>query len=395
MEFAVGSLIAAAAAVIAGLAYRSQLGTSFKRIHFSSFMMPFVIPQDAFTRDHLKISLEGDQLINPYLCVVSIENTGRSPILPSDFSGPLKIRNCDAALLRMATIRWNRPDILDASQLPDIVTVGATKDVVPRHELRIGPTLLNPRDKVTVYYIADVAPEKGELEVVGRIAGIEKIMRLPQRIAGISMTGNSEQVPVIYARDAKAAHQCKLTMTIAILPLLADPACAFCENLEVVVASRVVKYAQSMSILLINEASLSAQEGEAVITFEFHDAKIVRFTSHSRGEHLSAAQTSRHVRMRGSLLIITPPPLKSGEDFGVIIITDGECRNFSVQPQGIEIDSRIAIRFDADTLIDDNLAQSAPRLFLSNQHLYTFWQAIRKQYPNIARVVSRNKPDDA
>src|SRR5689334_7758833 len=109
MEFVIATLIAIVALIVAWLTYRSQLVQSFKRLHYSSFMTSLVPALNDEFVDLLTIRFDGEDLILPILCVAVIENTGKVPIIPQDFNGPLTIRSQDKAVFRGGILRPHPP----------------------------------------------------------------------------------------------------------------------------------------------------------------------------------------------------------------------------------------------------------------------------------------------
>jgi hypothetical protein len=89
MGFVIGTLIAVLTLVVTYLAYKAQKNQSFKRLHYSSFMAPLVLSRWYDNEDTITVRQDGEEFILPFLCAARIENTGRAPILPSDFNGPL------------------------------------------------------------------------------------------------------------------------------------------------------------------------------------------------------------------------------------------------------------------------------------------------------------------
>jgi hypothetical protein len=154
MDFLVGTFIGMAGLAIAYLTYRSQVGQSFKRVHYSSFIAPLLIPRSEELMRSIVIRCQGEELINPLLCVARFENTGRSPIVPSDFNSPISIRMQGPSIFRTGVLSWNRPGMIDVNRHPDALIVDLKSG-----EINIGPTLLNPRDSVTMAFIAAASVE--------------------------------------------------------------------------------------------------------------------------------------------------------------------------------------------------------------------------------------------
>jgi hypothetical protein len=119
------------------------------------------------TREAIKYYLNGEQLVNPNVYVIKIENAGSAPIVPSDFQSPIIIRFPASRFVELA-FRGNRPDILRQEQVEL-----ADSD----RELRLGPALLNPHDALRV--IALVQGANDDLSITGRLAGVEQIVKIP------------------------------------------------------------------------------------------------------------------------------------------------------------------------------------------------------------------------
>jgi hypothetical protein len=175
----------------------------------------------------LSIRFDGEDLIDPVLCVAVIENTGKAPILPQDFNGPLTVRSQDKAVFRGGILRVHPPNMFDIER-PNSLNIKTCKNGI-----NIGPTLINPRNRILLALIAEVIPERWKLEVVSRIAGIEHIIDLPKPGGGngtnVTFTAHPLGIPTKSSFDNFTPDQ--LTLNVSIFPVVIDPGGMFGDQL--------------------------------------------------------------------------------------------------------------------------------------------------------------------
>jgi hypothetical protein len=390
MEIIAATLIGMATAAFAYLTYRLQLGQSFKRLHYSSFMTPLIAPINDDVRHLLTLRCDGEDLINPILCVACVENTGRSPILSSDFSGPLIIRSRDAAIFRAGLLEFQPSYIVDVHSLD-----GLHIDLV-KNGLNIGPMLLNPHDKIKIIYIADIVPEQWELEVVGHIAGIDEIRRIPKPGQG---TIHSFFVTPMNLNSGRRTTTTmgSLSFEIMISPVFLDPENSFSNHLKVQVERTVVQDPHIMTVILRNDSSVPFEaEGDNIFTINVGDIIMIPLLAQINNKNLSESVIERYVSMKGAQEIsIASPKLGPGQYFTIITVISGKCSNLSFNCSDYTPRDASVIRLETEELIERNLARMEPRLFLSNQKMYQLWRFLIRKYPWLKTCVRASKTSDS
>lgn len=383
MEFTIGTIVGVLAVILAYLTYRSQLGVSFKRIHYSSFVMPFIIPRDEEVRESLKIRYDGDELVYPLLCGAKIENTGRSPIMPSEFDGPLVIRHKGLSIFRCGHIILNRPNILDIERHPECVDLNVQKG-----EIHIGPTLLNPRDTITIVYIVEAVPADFNIEAIGRIAGIEKLLDLPKPDGRITLTLNGSNLPVSQTKGSESIPKEKLSIWILVTPMLADPQNMFGKEMEVFVRGTVVKDAHLIGVTISNDGSTPVEHSaRSAVTLKLPKSRLIRLMSaqiegRSPGARslLSPSETTQHLTPYSHQIVITPPRLEPNEMLRINLIASGNCEDMTAESHGTISYSAQKLQFALDDLIEQNFAEVEPRVLLSSQYAYRLWHSVTREY---------------
>jgi hypothetical protein len=372
VEFAITTLLAVIAVVVGYLAYRYQRHQSLKRLHYSSFVAPLVLPTWYNQEEtSIKVRQGGVEFILPILCVARIENTGRVPILPSDFNGPLTIRLKGPAVFRCGSLTWIRTDIFDPRR-PDPLAIDHA-----RREISMNPVLLNPRDSITLVYIADAVPEEWKLEVSGRIAGIEKIIKLPNLSKQPSMkfglhtqAAARQQYPLVSLPSQRA-----LTAAILVFPVIICPYSIFTNQLNVIVDERAVSNAHLVSSVIRNPGAQPIERNaKAVITLKVSESRVIMTRSltaydndgDEQGHPLSAVDI---VRLDGTTVSICPPTLDPGSRIAATFIASGDCHDMTVDSDDVDLVYTEVMRMETDKLVEDNLAQAEPLLLLTNQTL--------------------------
>jgi hypothetical protein len=382
MEFAIGTLVAMLAIVFAYLTYRSQLRQSFKRIHYSSFMTHFIIPQDDETRQSLTVRHAGTDLIYPFLCGTKIENTGRSPILVSDFNGPIVIQHKGTIIFRCGRMMLNRPNIIDVDS-PESLKLAA-----PKNEIHIGPTLLNPRDSITLVYVVDALPNELKIEVIGRVAGIEKIVRLPKNNEHTTFTLNGQDLPIASTENIQKSAPVGLSTSIIVLPVLFDPDNMFSNRMDVFMRGTMVKDAHMVSIVISNDGATSVEHSESnTMTLKLPQSRIIRLIS-AQAERRSPggpsplitdADAELHLVPASHQIIVNPPRLTPNETLRITLLVSGNCDDLTAHGT-ISYNAQI-IKFDVHDILEQNFAKAGPRLLLSNRRAYTLWHSLTETYP--------------
>jgi hypothetical protein len=292
-----------------------------------------LVSRDEAANTAMKLYLDGHELVNPHVNAIKIENTGRAPIVPDDFDGPISIRLHESIFLSLS-ISWNRPNILqeDKHELQ-----------MSTRELQIGPMLLNPGDVLTVIAVVDTIAD--DLSVVGRLAGVEQILQIPpsETMAHLRFlndnyyVGPTKRAAPLPVPNAKLAGKTLDCMRFR-WPILANPngqAHSLLKDIEV----RVNGFATSQPIALIY--GLSNTTKETILASDFGGPLTIR----------SRESIFRHAYARRK------PPLED-EDFLPIEVRDHEIR---VQPTQLERDDIVNVTVILDGAGDD-LDVSSPSL---------------------------------
>lgn len=144
--------------------FRSGYGTQIKlltRFGLQVISTTALNPQAAPTFGGLKLTLDGQELRNPYFTVLEFLNTGSRPLLRSDFESPLEISmRLPAKIVRVEGAA------VTPSDLKPILTI---KD----GQILLQPLLLNSDDKFRVTVLSTGGMP--QVAIKGRIAGISKI----------------------------------------------------------------------------------------------------------------------------------------------------------------------------------------------------------------------------
>lgn len=118
---------------------------------------------------HIKVEVEGHEVRDPYLLGMELLNSGRTPIMASDFDGHLRIA-ADQTVLVYRVVA-SEPKNLRVS-----ISRGEGDD-----QLLVSPILLNPGDKFTIEAITEGEPS---LSVQARLAGVKSVRELSKETIG-------------------------------------------------------------------------------------------------------------------------------------------------------------------------------------------------------------------
>jgi hypothetical protein len=381
MEFAIGTLIGVFSALVAYLTYRAQKNQAFKRIHYSSFMMDLVLPMNDKLKEKLEFRFNGEALINPVLCVAAIQNTGASPIVRSDFDSPLTISSREKmVIIRHGVLEFDPPSMLDVDY-PE--KYGAK---VFRNKFILSPMLMNPKDRITLYYIADMVPEEWGVEVASHIAGIEKVIRLPHPREETGTAAHTiRAVPISgvpTSGNLIAPEQDLLTLTVWTSPVFANPGDLFGDLLDVTIDGTIVEKPSSFIVTIHNgrpESFDPADDSE--ICLDFPHANIVHILTQGEGPEVSKVDLTRRARLISAHRIaISPPRLARGEVFNVCAIVSGEYDDLKVSCREFVPDQAFSFGFVVNDLISNNIAKMQPQLLLSNQRAWVLWQKLARKF---------------
>lgn len=94
----------------------------------------------------MEISIDGSRLENPHIVVFEVRNDGRKPISSTDFESPLDIR-----LESKTSFVYSRV----TGKIPKDIEANISSE---RQQISLKPTLLNPKDTITITAITSGAP---------------------------------------------------------------------------------------------------------------------------------------------------------------------------------------------------------------------------------------------
>lgn len=119
-------------------------------------------PKEQESIPGIEISVDGSRLEKPHLVVIVIQNNGSKPISATDFESPVQIRlESESSFVRASV----------TNQVPkDIEAILSTE----RQSVSLNPTLLNPRDEISITAITSGAPPI--FNTKARIFGISNIV---------------------------------------------------------------------------------------------------------------------------------------------------------------------------------------------------------------------------
>lgn len=187
MQFLVGTLIAFAALAVAYVTYIQQKkGGGLKRLHYTVFWDLLSLNRggdriDELIEGPISVNLEpsGRRLVLPLAFKLKLSNTGKAPILPTDFASPLTINFGEHCNFVGGTIDC-RPHAVE-----DIFKSDGFK--VEQGCLKIQPFLLNVGDEITFTGILNGIIDEEGITLAGRVAGVNTFTRLESKEGGIDL----------------------------------------------------------------------------------------------------------------------------------------------------------------------------------------------------------------
>jgi hypothetical protein len=371
MEFAIATIISVIALGIAYFTYRAQVAPAMKRLHYSGLAFDLIMPvvHDDL-RPLFKLYLKGQALINPVVCVARIQNTGKAPIRREDFDGPLVIQSVEAkAIFRGNTIDCDPPNIFDFND-PDNVPFE-----VKANKFMVRPVLLNPADKFQVMYIADMVPDEWEVSVSCRIAGLEKVSRIPIVRSGMGHDMYIERIGSQFG-DAPPTPPEGLTLNIWVSPVLACIGGRLNDELKLKVQNRVIDDPHIFYAIVHNSRDVVAgRQGSSSISVNLPGARIIRTIARRSDGSEAEHEAAENVGVTGEhVLKINVPTLQAGDLLRIYAITSGFCASPLVQYHDFQVDDALLFQFKTEDLIEKNLPEIDPVILLSNQKLHLAWR---------------------
>lgn len=379
MEFLIATVIAVAGLAIAYFTYRAQVAPVFKRLHYTSVAFDLVLPiVHKDLRRLFKVYLNGQELINPVVCAARIQNTGKSPIRPDDFDAPLTIESAEKEVIfRGGVIECDPPNIFNV----DADRSGKAPFAVKMNKFMIRPVLLNPGDKFKLAYIADMFPEKWDLSVSCRIAGVKQVARIPRLADGLRQEIYAEPISLPGSITPSEPRRDRLSLFVWVAPILANIGRGFNDSLDLRVDNRTVENPSLLCVIVSNGRNeVASHNGSSIVTVDLPGTQITRLVTRladsSDHEHDSASHTHK---ISSHKIAIKVPQLGPEDSIRVSAIISGTCSKPIVESENFTVDEAVMLQLRASDLLEKNLAEMNPRILLSNQWLYLLWQRLREK----------------
>ena len=148
-------------ATLAGIAVPVWLwraDSNARSLHFRLVSQTSLQPTETTKVSGLKVSVDGVEIVSPFLSVIELVNDGTKPIPSSDFEAPIELRTQVGASVVRASVTSTSPKNLQANLYTE------------QQSIQVKPLLLNPTDSVTIAVITTgLSPN---FEPRARIAGV-------------------------------------------------------------------------------------------------------------------------------------------------------------------------------------------------------------------------------
>jgi hypothetical protein len=380
VEFLIATVIGVVGLSIAYFTYLAQVAPGFKRLHYTSVAFDLVLPVvHNDLRGLFKLYLKGQELINPVVCAARIQNTGKAPIRPEDFDAPLTIEAAEKdVIFRGGTIECDPPNIFKA----DRDRSNEAPFQVQMNKFTIRPVLLNPDDKFEVVYIADMIPEKWDLTVSCRIAGVKQAVRVPRLADGQQLEMYFERIELPGGVTQPEPGRERLNLYIWSAPILADTDRRFEDFLDLRVGNKTVKNPNLLYVIISNEGRQAiTPSGSSVVSVDLPGTRINRLVTRLADSSEDERDGASYVRTINSHKIaVRVPQLNPGETIRASAIVSGNCAKPIVESKDFVADEALLVQVRTGDHIEKNLAKMNPKILLSNQRLYLIWQRKREEY---------------
>ncbi|MFL6118757.1 hypothetical protein [Actinophytocola sp.] len=388
MEFLVATVIAIIGVLVAYRTLRNQNRGKSVRLHYTSNSIRFVLPEGDTMDELIKVWAGGRALIHPVLVIVRFENTGQAPIVPSDFSGPIRIKFGELALFSAGVLQWNRDDMLDIENDPVSVD---------RSGLVLKPMLLNPRDRMTLLAIIDGIPD--DVKVTTRIAGVEEVAHLPPPNDHVrsSMTVTS----LLFELQSQWPDPRLIKAVVLVGMFIVNPNSAFDNIPEVRVAGKRATTPSRLTFMFENVTShtVDTLNADDPLVFDIGEAHVVHHYVEIDGNVLSSKEAQYVVLARDNQVVIKGVDLKAQQRVVVHVFTGGGSATPTVTAKPSWIDDVTQCMHTMDDFIDENLAKTEPRVLLLDSRLHRYWHRLipiwRYRFRKIAQSLRRVRKEVA
>jgi hypothetical protein len=134
---------------------------SSRSLHFRLISQTSLQPADTASLPDLKLTVDGAELVSPFLTVVELLNDGNRPVPSSDFEGPIQLVVSKPSSIVKARITAKNPKEL------------MTQLVTDPSSIQISPFLINPGDSLTIAVVT--SGPLPNFEPRARIAGLRTL----------------------------------------------------------------------------------------------------------------------------------------------------------------------------------------------------------------------------
>ncbi|MER7441827.1 hypothetical protein [Micromonospora avicenniae] len=374
MEFFITTVIALLSLIAGVASFKMAKRQALKRLHFTANRYEFLL----WKNENLVAEVSDHSLIYPSIYILRLEHTGDAPIVPADFSGPIRIHFGKPAQIMVGIVRWNRPRVLEA----------ATDLEGRAGDLLIKPVLLNPRDRIEVVVVVDGVPTEPFVEA--RIAGVQEVSFLRPRETEIHMKLDGRSL--IFETMAEWPKvPGRLDPTIFVIPALVDPVGDLHERVDLSVDGVPIPNAHLYSVIFDNKSGkpVGRNQFDGPLIIEWPNTRLALVKAKLNDEPLRKDQLRRFVKWDAHNLEIIPAPLKPGETLVIDAMTSGPGDDARVKRIPSQMKDVQIGRVNLKDFLDDNLASVEPIVLLSSQTAYTLWWTWIPEVQRKARKVLR------
>ncbi|MFI1855692.1 hypothetical protein [Streptomyces sp. NPDC020480] len=391
MEFLVGTVLALAALALSwvALAWQKRGGT-FKRIHYTAYYELLTIQRgdeaiDTLISGPISVNLEpsGERLVMPLVFELRLANTGKAPILQSDFSSPLTIRFGDLCNFMGGSMEVNRGTISEF--------FGENPFELGEGCLRIKPFLMNSGDEVTLSGILNGPVNDDGIEVSGRIAGVETFSRLKPKKDGIrgAMTLRS----MIFERREEwpppGRVEAQVFVTRKFLPLDDIAPGATEGHITTRLNGSPVRDMHLVAFTFECHSDASDDPGEGPITFETAASTFLDCEVELDGAELSTQRARHLVTWNGKKVTIRARRIRRDQELTVRFITEGGVEDLRVTriPSSVTDVQMMRMEIVEDPL-GRNLLDMQPAFLLFSQRAH---RKFHRDMPRLKELARRSR----
>lgn len=325
----------------------------------------------------ISVNLEpgGRRLVLPMVFELRLANTGKAPILQSDFASPLTIRFGNLCNFVGGSMEVNRGSISEFfGEDPFELGDGC---------LQIKPFLMNPGDEVTLSGILNGPVDEKGIEVSGRISGVETFGRLKPKGTGIRMTAGVRSMIFERMEDWPAAGriQAKVIVIRKFLPLDDIAPGATEGHISTRLNGTPVRDMHTVAFTLEALADGATELDQGSITFETTESTFLDCEVELDGTKLSGQHARHLVTWSGKKVSIRSRRIRRGQDLVVRFVTEGDAEDLRVtrMPSCIT-DIQIMRMAIVEDPLGRNLLDMQPRFLLFSQ------RAHRKFHMDMPRI---------